>query len=248
MDETRWLAAANPMHLLAFARRDLRATRTKAGRRKLRLFACGCCRRVWPALRPDQRAVVEAVERAADGRATQADVERAWATTQQGVLIPVVAGLLRGVLWRLMGWPPAAPSPPPPPPPTQPASVAALLARVSHRQAWVVANVWRAAAAADLTAARGTKPADEKRVQADLVRCLFGNPFRPPKFDPAWRTSTAIGLARAIYGEIAFDRLPILADALEDAGCDDEYLLRHCRVDAVHARGCWAVDLVLAGA
>jgi hypothetical protein len=120
-----------------------------------------------------------------------------------------------------------------------------LLVRLALRQAWTVAGAWRSAASAELTAARGTKPEAEKRAQADLVRCLFGNPFRRPELDPAWRTSTATGLARAIYDEYAFDRLPILADALEDAGCDDEAALRHCRQDTVHARGCWVVDWVL---
>ena len=58
-------------------------------------------------------------------------------------------------------------------------------------------------------------------------------------------TSTAVTLARSIYAERAFDRLPILADALEDAGCDAADLLAHCRGDGPHVRGCWAVDLVL---
>ncbi|HET6573028.1 MAG TPA: hypothetical protein VFG68_05455 [Fimbriiglobus sp.] len=63
--------------------------------------------------------------------------------------------------------------------------------------------------------------------------------------DSQWLTSTAVDLARAIYEGRAFDRLPILADALQDAGCDDEQLLAHCRSEGPHVRGCWAVDLVL---
>jgi hypothetical protein len=64
-------------------------------------------------------------------------------------------------------------------------------------------------------------------------------------FDPRWRTSAAVGLADAIYAGRAFDRLPILADALEDAGCDDRRILDHCRRDGWHVRGCWALDLGL---
>jgi hypothetical protein len=79
----------------------------------------------------------------------------------------------------------------------------------------------------------------------DLVRCLFGDPFRPVRFDPTWNTTAALGLARTIYEERAFDRLPILADALEDAGCGDPAVLGHCRRDATHARGCWVADGVL---
>jgi hypothetical protein len=81
--------------------------------------------------------------------------------------------------------------------------------------------------------------------EAALVRCVFGNPFRPVALDPAWRTPTALKLAQAIYDDRAFDRLPILADALEEAGCTNAVLLNHCRGAWPHALGCWAVDLLL---
>lgn len=81
---------------------------------------------------------------------------------------------------------------------------------------------------------------------ADYLVCLVGNPFRPaPVFDPSWRTSTAIGLAQAIDAERAYDRMPILADALEDAGCDDANILTHSRGAGHHTRGCWVVEHVL---
>jgi hypothetical protein len=79
----------------------------------------------------------------------------------------------------------------------------------------------------------------------DLSRCVFGNPFRPVAFDPRWRTADVLGLARGIYEDRAFDRLPLLADALMDAGCADEQVLGHCRSEGPHVRGCWVVDLVL---
>ena len=82
-------------------------------------------------------------------------------------------------------------------------------------------------------------------VQANLLRELFGNPFRIPGLDPRWRTSDVLGLARAIYEDKAFERMPILADALMDAGCDEPALLLHCREPAPHVRGCWALDLIL---
>ena len=74
---------------------------------------------------------------------------------------------------------------------------------------------------------------------------VFGNPFRPVTVDPRWLTSAAVGIAHTIYAEWAFDRLPILADALEEAGCDNEDVLGHCRDGGTHYRGCWVVDLVL---
>ena len=80
---------------------------------------------------------------------------------------------------------------------------------------------------------------------ASLLRCIVGNPFRPVEFAPAWRTDTALALAAGIYAEPAFDRLPILADALEEAGCDNADVLAHCRGPGPHARGCWVVDGVL---
>ncbi|MBL8795193.1 MAG: hypothetical protein JNM56_14910 [Planctomycetia bacterium] len=82
--------------------------------------------------------------------------------------------------------------------------------------------------------------------QALLFRDLFGNPFRPVTVNPAWLTSAVVSLAQAIYDERAFDRLPILADALEDAGCDHADILNHCRQPGEHVRGCWVVDLLLA--
>jgi hypothetical protein len=81
--------------------------------------------------------------------------------------------------------------------------------------------------------------------QADLLRELIGNPFRPVALGPAQRTPTVASLAAAIYEESAFDRLPILADALEDAGCADRALLDHLRGGGPHVRGCWALDLIL---
>jgi hypothetical protein len=79
----------------------------------------------------------------------------------------------------------------------------------------------------------------------ELVHDVIGNPFEPVAIDPAWLTSTVASLAQAIYDERAFDRLPLLADALEDAGCTSVEILKHCRQPDVHVRGCWVVDLVL---
>ncbi|MBX9623053.1 MAG: hypothetical protein K2X82_04490 [Gemmataceae bacterium] len=78
------------------------------------------------------------------------------------------------------------------------------------------------------------------------VRDLFGNPFRPVAFEPDWRTGSAVALARGMYDARDFAHLPILADALEDAGCDHPDVIGHCRdPDGVHVRGCWVVDGVL---
>ena len=85
------------------------------------------------------------------------------------------------------------------------------------------------------------------------VRCLhrqflydiFGNPFRPITLDPRWLTSSVLDLSRTIYDERVFERMPIIADALMDAGCDSEEIINHCRGPGPHVRGCWVVDLLL---
>src|SRR5262245_31387429 len=81
---------------------------------------------------------------------------------------------------------------------------------------------------------------------ARLLRDIFGPlPFRSVQLDSHWLTSNVLDLARTIYEERAINRLPILADALMDAGCSDEDILGHCRSDGPHVRGCWVVDLIL---
>jgi hypothetical protein len=84
----------------------------------------------------------------------------------------------------------------------------------------------------------------EELAQCDLVREVLVPPF-VTGFSPSLRTSTVTALARGIVKERALDRLPILADALQDAGCEDEYILDHCRGSGLHVRGCWVVGLVL---
>jgi hypothetical protein len=85
--------------------------------------------------------------------------------------------------------------------------------------------------------------AEANAVLAELLRCLGDTAV---SFDPRWRTEVAVGLAETIHAGRLFDRLPILADALEEAGCDDAAVLRHARRAAHHARGCWVVEAVRA--
>src|SRR5262249_27242288 len=85
----------------------------------------------------------------------------------------------------------------------------------------------------------------ERAGQAALLRCVLGNPFRRVAVDPAWRTwdgGTIPRLARAAYDDRGFDCLPVLADALEEAGCTDAAMLEHLRGPGPHVRGCWVVD------
>jgi hypothetical protein len=85
-----------------------------------------------------------------------------------------------------------------------------------------------------------------RAIQTDLMRDVFGNPFRPIALSPSWLTDTAVTLARTMYEAREFSAMPILADALQDAGCDNTDILDHCRdPQQEHVRGCWVVDLVL---
>ncbi len=99
----------------------------------------------------------------------------------------------------------------------------------------------RARQVADLT-----EPLTEPRWRSiELIRDLFGNPFRPVTIDPAWLTRNVIAIAEGIYEDWAFDGMPILADILEESGCDDAAILEHCRSPAEHVRGCWVIDAIL---
>src|SRR5262245_27794697 len=92
----------------------------------------------------------------------------------------------------------------------------------------------------------GHVPAELHSVE--LVREVFGNPFRPVRFEPRWQTTTVRDLARGMYRARDFSGMPVLADALEDAGCVDPAVLAHCRREANHVRGCWVLDGLLGAA
>jgi hypothetical protein len=121
---------------------------------------------------------------------------------------------------------------------------------------------WNAAEAATaggpdphMTIYLALRRADELAAKCHLLRCIFGNPFRPVTIRPAWlawNEAAVVRLARAAYGRrelpsgrLDDGRLAVLADALEEAGCTDDAVLAHLRGPGVHVRGCWAVDLLL---
>jgi len=88
----------------------------------------------------------------------------------------------------------------------------------------------------------------ERKIQAQLVADIFGNPFRCLTVAPDWTArlgDVVLRLARVIYADRDFALLPILADALEEAGCTEASIVDHCRGPEPHARGCWVVDLIL---
>jgi hypothetical protein len=218
MTEREWLHATDPNALLMFLRQ-----RRQAGDRKLRLFAVACCRRLQPLFgHPDSLSAIEVAERFAEGDATTEELRHAeelamWAGDDAS--------------WHCMqeaavAWAAAAPA--------QDGGM-----RAAHAAVYEIRQVY---------AGEGPKRDEEDRAQCDLLREVIGNPFRPVTVQPArrlWNQGTVAALARAIYDERAFDRLPVLADALEEAGCDNEAVLAHLRGPGPHVRGCWAVDRLL---
>jgi hypothetical protein len=90
-----------------------------------------------------------------------------------------------------------------------------------------------------------TAATDEIEAHAVLLRDIFGNPFREVNFEAEWRTTTVVALAMQLYETRDFGEMPILADAIQDAGCEDTVILDHCRGPGPHVRGCWVCDLVL---
>jgi hypothetical protein len=236
MTEKEWLNCAE-VNQMCWYLRDQRVHYTDRGRRKLRLFACQCCRRVWSSIKKAElRKAVEVSERHADGLASRSDLTGALYDAKY---------VAKKLMHLYREWDDDAPG-------IEGAAAAAqaaeaVLAATSYDRMStnaVMASYYACEALHSLTEDYKAKMA-ELRVQTDLVRDIFGNPFRPVTFDPVWLTSTAQTLAKQMYKSRDFGAMPILADALQDAGCDNDDILNHCRAESVHVRGCWVVDLVL---
>jgi hypothetical protein len=234
MTEADWLACNDPEAMLQFLQ-------GKVSGRKLRLFACACCRRIWDLIgNPDSRYAVEVSERYADGRASEVDLRGALAQAVRR------SGEASSAAYFAANRNPAES--------VSTACGAALeaaaLAATQEARATASEAADRRAAWNDFAAALERARAAEARAQADLLREVAGNPFREVAVEPswlAWQGGTVRRLARAIYDERRFGDLPVLADALEEAGCSNVDILEHCRSGQEHVRGCWVVDRLLEG-
>jgi hypothetical protein len=245
LTEEQWLT--DDLFLLSQLQRHVRISNEPDGPRRLRLFACACCRRAWH-LFTDEREerVVEIAERAADGQASRRELVDAEAEA---------AALTRGREAQFLSRPRHGASPEWCEEVARQMLAYAVQAAASTRLAWYAGGPALTVASALSYWATRQAPErqvaiqqEEMRTNAALARDLFGNPFRaPPAIDPVWRGwkgGTVGRLAQSIYVEGRFDDLPVLADALEEAGCTDVDLLAHFRRPGVHARGCWLIDLL----
>jgi hypothetical protein len=200
--------------------------------RKARLFWCACLRRGWDQLTDDRtRRLVEEVE-------LHAEEDFDWFFRKLRFAFEGYLDTFRELgsatcrdFWAFSAFHGAPPD--------------GLMSLVGWLADSAAQSAARAAPDPDAVfAAHERAEAAEKEWQCDLIREVFGNPFRTVDVSP-WLTSDVVALARGIYEEKAFDRMPILADALQDAGCDNVNVLDHCREPREHVRGCWVVDLLL---
>jgi hypothetical protein len=230
--EIEWLICTDPPRMLSFVK-------LKASARTQRLFAIACCYGVWDWL-PDERSRrgVETAERQADGLASEYElhVARQEAGAANDLLVgkPTYLSEAARAAWYTLLDPESASVP------------AVVLSSVRFSISEEV-DGYHFTEEADATEVRAATYQEYAR-QLCLLRDIFGNPFRPSRTDAAWLSwngGTVVQLAQTIYEDHAFDRLPILADALEDAGCGDEDILGHLRGPGPHCRGCWPLDLLL---
>jgi hypothetical protein len=227
MTEPEWLTCNDPQPMLEFLR-------GRASERKLRLFAVACCRRIWHLL-PDQRCrrAIRTAEDFAEGKGGVGllrKVEEAgefYYDNREDVLEERLGYFTGGAIFQL--------------------GQERLASDIVAAAASGAVACSTLDAGGDRLAADAAKHG-ESAAQCQLLRDIVGNPFHSVSVDPAWPSwddGSIPKLAQVIYDDRAFDRLPILADALEEAGCTDADILNHCRQGGEHVRGCWVVDLVL---
>jgi hypothetical protein len=229
MTEVEWLTCDDPRPMLAFVPGG-------AVERKLRLFACACCRRIGHLLSgPGIIQVIDVAELYADKQVPAEECRGAsqiafdyydyyeavrrqspGANPNSYIAVAWAANIEQGG-----GYP-------------------IDYAGYAFENACRLGDTW-------MEGEPLTEPQLQERAQqAALARDIFGNPFRAVTFSPDWHTDTVLALARQMYGIRDFSGMPILADALQDAGCDKADILTHCRdTSLTHVRGCWVVDLVL---
>lgn len=219
MTEKEWLACEDSLPMLQHLG-------SKASGRKLRLFAVACCRGLLHLLSDERnRLAIEVAERYADKQAKRVELRKAEQESREAAHL---AYRLRGDNYAALAATEAA-------------------AYTAYKAAYETSYLSQTVKRYELDLPGGGW-VQASSSHAHLIRDIFGNPFRPITLDASWITwdrGTVRKIAQAIYHERAFDRLPVLADALEEAGCNNLEILTHCRQQQDHIRGCWVVDLIL---
>ncbi len=241
-----WLACTDPLSLV-------NAVAGRASDRKLRLLLAACCRRPWYLIQ-DRRLweALDLAERFADGLAAEGERLAAARGVEEAVqdVLHSQSSASRAFAWigRAIGLAYM-----------QRGDLSVRLSSAGGRYgggSYTVMQGLDQIANAVAFRRSGEAPgprldpfaAPEREGQCQIVRDVFGDPFRPVPADDSWLTwqdGTVVKVAGAIYHSKTFDHLPVLADALEEAGCDTQDLLQHLRSPGPHVRGCWALDLAL---
>jgi hypothetical protein len=249
--EQEWLACTDPVPMLEFLR-------GKSSDRKLRLFACACSRRVCHLFENERsqiairwRKVIAISETFADGLVDidelinaqdmamdcgREAIEQVYAATTP---LELSLALLLQEITSTQGSDALSCG--------QkieielPLNLAAAARAIGHE--WEIDVLQNEQV--QIINGRAAVQAAEESAQASLLRHFVGNPFRPVSLDSSWLMPTVVSFAKEIYDNRAFDGLPILGDALEEAGCTNSEVLDHCRGPGSHVRGCWALDLML---
>ncbi len=235
--EAAWFACSAVDYLL-FRAADLQYERGRGelSERKLRLFGCACCRLLWPYM-PEaaSRTAVVAAEDFADGALSGDELANVWEAAAEcrpkgHEHVPAVGD--HGREEYIKGAPTRA---------------AESIARADD--GWPfrthIDDIIRATLEAAEYQPFGFSTEGTEANLCELFRDIFGNPFRAVVVLPEWRTDPVLALSRRMYGSRDFSAMPVLADALQDAGCDSPDVLDHCRGPGPHVRGCWVVDLIL---
>jgi hypothetical protein len=242
MNEEQWLACTDPGPMLEFLR-----TNGRASDRKLRLFLVAACRCVWDWLLDEScRQAVVMAERFADNLASAAELAVVAESGAGGSQIRDGEGWWAEANVSHVRYGP---------PPGTEAEVEAALHEADMAQQ-VAGAAFLSALAADVPIQLYTLLMLERTFWleqaewASYLRDILGNPFRPlPPLSPSllgWNNATVVKMAKAIYEDRRFEDMLVLANALEEAGCQDQDILRHCREQqTVHVPGCWVVDLLL---
>jgi hypothetical protein len=234
-DEREWFASCDAIKMLA-------TVLPEASDRRLRLWAVACCRLAWQHLQPYGRAALEAAEVRAEGGLTDEEyVNLVWDCLRDSPFDDRIRAHLLINNRTINLFVPATD------PDLSAATAAEICTDLTALTGLIAVTVNRELSAHDMVSAA-------RRVA--LIRCVWGNPFRPrPTVLPAWLTWEGGVVAKLAgeayedrglpYGLLDGGRLAVLADALEEAGCADEYLLGHLRGPAEHVRGCFVLDALL---
>jgi hypothetical protein len=216
MTEAEWITSVNPEEMLA-------VVRDKGSDRLWRLFAVACLRTIEGQLKHEwSRQALDVAERFADGAATPGELRSARVQAEAAAEHYDYEYWLDEIR-------------------------VSFGSDKAHKELYDAARDAGSVLACVVDDVNGRSLPESLRLP-DVIREVFGNPFRWTMIDPAWlfaNDGAVRRMAEDVYARRAFEQLPILADALEDAGCTDEAVLSHLRSAGPHVRGCWAIDLIL---